>query len=197
MFIAMQRVSLNPAYAEGFEERFRNRPHRVDKFPGFIRNEVLRPTQAGQPYIALTHWQDRAGFDAWEADRVNHTRKNPLPAEAYLGSQLESYEVAAQRAKRPLLAGMVAVLARPEDNTDAEAAAHFRPFMELASEQPGFLYAELLQPPESDAPCHLLTYWGSQEDFASWAAESVLFSASEVEVYQVIQSSDFDSNSPR
>ena len=56
MITVMNRISVKPEFAEAFEERFRTRAGLVDQMPVFIRNEVLRPTQEGKPYIVLTYW---------------------------------------------------------------------------------------------------------------------------------------------
>ncbi len=97
MFIVMNRIPVNPEYKEQFEERFTNRVREVDKMPGFVRNQVLRPANAEDPYIVLTVWQSQADFEAWvnsEAFQKGHARSGSLPREAFLGqSKLESFEV--------------------------------------------------------------------------------------------------------
>lgn len=97
MLTVMNRISVHPDHAAAFEERFRTRAHLVDQMPGFIRNEVLRPTQAGHPYIVLTYWQSREDFERWtssEQFRQGHARSGSLPREAFTGpSVLEVHEV--------------------------------------------------------------------------------------------------------
>lgn len=97
MFVVMNRIAVNPAYAEQFEERFRNRAGEVDKMKGFVRNQVLRPVSQDDPYIVMTFWQSRKDFDAWvnsDAFQKGHARSGTLPPEAFRGrSKLESFEV--------------------------------------------------------------------------------------------------------
>ena len=97
MFVVMNRISVKPDFAEQFEERFRTRAGEVDKMPGFIRNQVLRPAAPNEPYIVLTTWQSRQDFDNWvnsEAFKKGHSRSGTLPPEAFKGpAQLESFEV--------------------------------------------------------------------------------------------------------
>ena len=97
MFVVMNRIPVNSDYAEQFEERFRTRAGEVDKMPGFVRNQVLRPDKSGDPYVVLTVWKSRADFEAWvnsEAFKRGHARSGSLPAEAFLGqSKLESFEI--------------------------------------------------------------------------------------------------------
>ncbi len=97
MFVVMNRIPVNPDYREQFEERFTNRAREVDKMPGFVRNQVLRPAKPDDPYIVLTVWQSQADFDAWvnsEAFQKGHARSGTLPREAFSGqSKLETFEV--------------------------------------------------------------------------------------------------------
>lgn len=97
MLTVMNRISVKPEFAAAFEERFAQRAGLVDGMPGFIRNEVLRPSSEGAPYIVLTYWQDRASFDAWvnsEEFKQGHAQSGSLPREAFMGrNQLEIHEV--------------------------------------------------------------------------------------------------------
>ncbi len=49
MIAVANRIFVNPDYAEAFEARFRERAGLVDEMPGFIFNQVLRPSQPGRP----------------------------------------------------------------------------------------------------------------------------------------------------
>ncbi|MDP9763972.1 antibiotic biosynthesis monooxygenase family protein [Deinococcus enclensis] len=97
MITVMNRIPVKAEYAEAFEARFRDRARLVDGMPGFVRNEVLRPTQPGQPYIVLTYWESREAFEAWTASdafREGHARSGSLPREAFAGrNELEVHEV--------------------------------------------------------------------------------------------------------
>lgn len=176
MITTMQRVSVNPEYAAAFEEKFRNRPRRVDTYPGFIRNEVLRPTQEGKPYIAMTHWQDQISFQAWDESRASHPHKNPLPAEAYLkDGDFEMHEVILNTAERPLTAdtmpvGMVTAMNRISVNPEfaEQFEERFRTRAHLVDQMPGFIGNEVLRPTQEGKPYIILTYWASQQDFQNW-----------------------------
>ncbi|HRV92703.1 MAG TPA: antibiotic biosynthesis monooxygenase [Anaerolineae bacterium] len=97
MFVVMNRIPVNPDYADQFEERFTNRAREVDKMSGFVRNQVLRPTNPDDPYIVLTVWQSQADFEAWvnsEAFQKGHAKSGTLPQETFRGrSKLESFEI--------------------------------------------------------------------------------------------------------
>ena len=97
MITAMNRIFVDAAYAEQFEERFRTRAGLVDGMPGFLWNKVLRPVNPGQPYVVLTLWESRASFEAWvRSDEFvqGHKRSGTLPREAFTqANQLEVHEV--------------------------------------------------------------------------------------------------------
>lgn len=97
MITVANRIQVNPEFAEQFEERFRNRAHQVDQMKGFIRNLVLRPGKAGDPYVVLTFWETQEDFKAWtesDAFKQGHARSGTLPREAFSGpNQLEIHEV--------------------------------------------------------------------------------------------------------
>jgi heme-degrading monooxygenase HmoA len=96
MFVVMNRISVNPAFADTFEERFRNRAGQVDKMPGFVRNLVLRPAAPEDPYVVMTMWESQQAFEAWtqsDAFKQGHARSGTLPKEAFRGpTRLEMFE---------------------------------------------------------------------------------------------------------
>lgn len=97
MITTMNRIFVDPAFAEQFEENFRNRAGLVDRMPGFVSNQLLRPTGEGEPYIVLTHWESRGQFEAWVRSPEfvqGHARSSSLPREAFSKpSKLELHEV--------------------------------------------------------------------------------------------------------
>ena len=104
MFIVMNRIGVPPEFAAAFEERFRNRAGQVDTMPGFIRNLVLRPKSADDPYVVMTMWESREAFEAWtqsDAFRQGHARSGTLPKEAFRGqSRLEMFDAFLDSADR-------------------------------------------------------------------------------------------------
>jgi len=97
MITTANRIFVNPEYATAFEENFRNRAGLVDRMPGFLSNQLLRPVNPGDPYIVLTLWESRAHFEAWvnsDAFRQGHARSGSLPKETFIApSKLELHEV--------------------------------------------------------------------------------------------------------
>ena len=94
-YVVANRVPLKPEFHGEFEERFRKRAGEVEKQPGFVRMEILRPIAEDGVYVVLTHWQDKTAFEAWlRSEDFRSAHKNPLPKEAFgEGGGLEQHEV--------------------------------------------------------------------------------------------------------
>jgi len=101
MFIVANRVPVATGWEDMFEERFRQRAGQIDKQPGFVRMQVLKPVSENTPYVVLTTWQDKASFEAWvgsEDFKLAHS--NPMPKDAFDGdAKLEMYDVIVQSAE--------------------------------------------------------------------------------------------------
>jgi heme oxygenase (mycobilin-producing) len=97
MLVVTNRIFVNPEFATPFEERFLTRSGMVDEMPGFISNQVLRPLNAGDPYVILTLWESREAFDGWtksDAFVKGHARSSTLPREAFTAqNKVEIFEV--------------------------------------------------------------------------------------------------------
>jgi heme oxygenase (mycobilin-producing) len=97
MITVANRIYVNQEYAERFEQRFRERAGLVDKMPGFISNQVLRPVNEGDPYVVFTIWETRQDFLNWvRSDEFvkGHAQSGTLPKEAFSRSNvLEMHEV--------------------------------------------------------------------------------------------------------
>jgi heme oxygenase (mycobilin-producing) len=104
MITVANRIYVEKEYADAFEQRFRERAGLVDKMPGFISNQVLRPVNDGDPYVVFTIWQSRGDFLNWvRSDEFvkGHAQSGTLPKEAFSKSNvLEMHEVV-QDSSRP------------------------------------------------------------------------------------------------
>ncbi|MGB0467662.1 MAG: antibiotic biosynthesis monooxygenase family protein [Pontibacterium sp.] len=94
-FVVANRIYVANDWRETFEERFRKRAGEIDKQPGFVRMEVMKPVKEGTPYIVQTHWADKASFDNWVGSPdFKHSHANPMPPEAFSQKGgLEMHEV--------------------------------------------------------------------------------------------------------
>jgi heme-degrading monooxygenase HmoA len=97
MITVANRIYVHPEYGEAFEKAFRERAGLVDRMPGFVSNQVLRPVNEGDPYIVLTYWRSREDFTNWirsDAFREGHAKSGTLPKEAFSKQNvLEVHEV--------------------------------------------------------------------------------------------------------
>ena len=95
MFIVANRVPVAAGYEAMFEERFQKRAGQIDKQPGFVRMQILKPDSEGVPYVVLTTWQDKTSFEAWVgSDDFKLAHSNPMPKEAFDGEgKIEMHEV--------------------------------------------------------------------------------------------------------
>ena len=95
MFIVANRVPVASGWEETFEERFRKRVGQIDKQPGFVRMQILKPESDDSPYVVLTTWRDKSSFEAWVgSDDFKLAHSNPMPKEAFDGEgKLEMHEV--------------------------------------------------------------------------------------------------------
>jgi heme-degrading monooxygenase HmoA len=107
MITVANRIYVNAEYADRFEARFRERAGLVDKMPGFVSNQVLRPVNEGDPYVVFTTWESRQDFLNWvRSDEFvkGHAQSGTLPKEAFSKANvLEMHEVV-QDSTRPELA---------------------------------------------------------------------------------------------
>lgn len=101
MFVMMNRMMVPEQMREKFEQAFATRAKAVDRRPGFIKAEVLRPT-SGNEYIVMTHWESQQDFEAWVGSpeyKEGHRRVGEFKDEQgkmALTSKVEKYEVFAE-----------------------------------------------------------------------------------------------------
>lgn len=65
MFVAINYITCKEHYREKFEYLFKTRARAIDRMPGFIRMEVLRPKKDGDSYLIVSHWESEENFKAW------------------------------------------------------------------------------------------------------------------------------------
>jgi len=63
-FVAINYISCEEHYRARFEELFGSRAHAIDRLPGFIEMEVLKPNGEGE-YLIVSHWESEDAFKAW------------------------------------------------------------------------------------------------------------------------------------
>ncbi len=73
MFVAMSRFRVRPGQEKMVRDAFAERPMRVDEQPGFVRMEVLSPTDQTNEFWLITMWTDRESFETWHAHHLNES----------------------------------------------------------------------------------------------------------------------------
>ena len=95
MYIVINRVPVAEAFSETFEQRFRERAGQIDKQPGFVHMQILRPDSPDTPYLVQTTWADKQAFEAWVgSDDFKLAHRNPMPKDAFSGEgKIEKFDV--------------------------------------------------------------------------------------------------------
>lgn len=75
------------------EKRFANRAHTVEKSPGFLGFQLLRPVKGEDRYFVVTQWESDEAFQAWASGRAAeaHAGQNANPVAT--GASLLEFEV--------------------------------------------------------------------------------------------------------
>ncbi len=81
---------------ETLEQRFGARAGEVEKTPGFISFDLLRPTDDSDRYFVVTKWESEEAFQAWMESREfqkGHAQSGEGQRPAASDSELLSFEV--------------------------------------------------------------------------------------------------------
>ncbi|MBC7889305.1 MAG: antibiotic biosynthesis monooxygenase [Ferruginibacter sp.] len=65
MFVAISSFEIQNGLEEEVKEAFRNRPKLVENFNGFIRLDVLNPSENPAEIWLLTYWTNEESFTTW------------------------------------------------------------------------------------------------------------------------------------
>ena len=95
--VKINAISVPPQAAEELERRFAARAGTVEKSPGFLGFQLLRPTGGEQRYFVVTHWADEESFAAWRdgSGRAAHAAPEgeQAPKPVSTGADLLEFEV--------------------------------------------------------------------------------------------------------
>ena len=99
MFVICNRIPVAKGHEAEFENLFLERDdakseHPLRAVPGFIRNDILRPTRE-EHYIVLTYWDSLKDFEAWtNSESFREAHKGRGRTEIFAGHpNLEIHEV--------------------------------------------------------------------------------------------------------
>jgi heme-degrading monooxygenase HmoA len=63
--VKINAIHVPEGAGEHLEQRFAARAGTVDKSPGFLGFQLLRPVAGDDRYFVVTHWADEESFAAW------------------------------------------------------------------------------------------------------------------------------------
>ncbi len=64
-FVAVNFISCKEHYKTRFEELFKSRIKAIDKMPGFIFMNVLKPINNQDDYLIVSYWKNEDSFKSW------------------------------------------------------------------------------------------------------------------------------------
>ncbi|MBH0120372.1 antibiotic biosynthesis monooxygenase [Rhodococcus sp. HM1] len=75
------------------EKRFANRAGTVDKSPGFLGFQLLRPTAGETRYFVVTQWESEEAFAAWRDGDARAAHAGEAKKPVATGASLLEFEV--------------------------------------------------------------------------------------------------------
>ncbi|MFN3476838.1 MAG: antibiotic biosynthesis monooxygenase family protein [Candidatus Methylomirabilales bacterium] len=101
MIVVSNRIQVAKGHEKEFEARFEGRAGLVEKMPGFIRLEVLKPIQS-EYYVVLTYWESPEAFQVWtESKEFAEAHRMRPRAEIFAGPNIFEMHEVIQLAERP------------------------------------------------------------------------------------------------
>jgi heme oxygenase (mycobilin-producing) len=64
-FVAINFISCKEHYRERFEELFGTRARAIDRMPGFVDMQVLKPRTQPGDYLIVSRWKSEEAFKDW------------------------------------------------------------------------------------------------------------------------------------
>ena len=94
MFIFVSHLSVPVEDQPALERHFRERSHLVDRFPGFLYLQLLKPQTGEASHTFLTAWTDKASFRRYMNSREHEISHSREPAEIMSRTRVrhEAYE---------------------------------------------------------------------------------------------------------
>jgi heme oxygenase (mycobilin-producing) len=99
VFVAVNVLTVPDGGGVVREQRFAARQGAVDRAPGFLSFELLRPVDGTDDYLVYTRWRSRGDFEAWRSSQSfahGHAGASERPAHeqrAATGSTIWAFDV--------------------------------------------------------------------------------------------------------
>jgi heme oxygenase (mycobilin-producing) len=96
MFLFVSHLTVPAADHEALERHFRHRSHLVERFPGFLYLQLLKPQAGPATHTFVTAWSDRAAFRSYMASEERARSHGSEPGELLARTTVrhEAFEVA-------------------------------------------------------------------------------------------------------
>jgi heme-degrading monooxygenase HmoA len=78
-FVVRSRFVIANGMVEQVRAAFRSRPHVVDSAPGFVRMEVLSPTDRPEEIWLMTYWSDPESYREWHGGHTYRESHAGIP----------------------------------------------------------------------------------------------------------------------
>lgn len=75
--VKINAISVPPQAGAELEKRFAARAGTVEKSPGFLGFQLLRPTAGEERYFVVTHWESEEAFAAWRDGSAKAAHATP------------------------------------------------------------------------------------------------------------------------
>jgi heme-degrading monooxygenase HmoA len=79
MLMALSRFTIANGMAEEVRAAFRQRPHIVDRAPGFLGMEVMSPVGDAAEIWLVTRWRDEQSYHSWHRSHEYHESHKGIP----------------------------------------------------------------------------------------------------------------------
>ena len=78
-FVALSQFTIANDMVAEVRQAFLDRPHLVDRAPGFLRMEVISPVDASDEIWLLTYWTDETSFRDWHRSHEYRESHGQVP----------------------------------------------------------------------------------------------------------------------
>lgn len=79
MLVALSRFTIANGMADEVRTAFRQRPHLVDRAPGFLSMEVMSPVGDAAEIWLVTRWVDEQSYRTWHRGHDYHESHKGIP----------------------------------------------------------------------------------------------------------------------
>jgi heme oxygenase (mycobilin-producing) len=79
MFVALSCFTIANDKSDEVRAAFRQRPHLVDRAPGYLGMEVMNPIDNQSEIWLVTHWCDEQSYRTWHRSHDYHESHKDIP----------------------------------------------------------------------------------------------------------------------